>query len=82
MRQLDDSDEEAILIEDLINVTIEKRRVRTNQEMFSNMTESDKIKLQEKYKKSADELLAEFKKEDKATGLEEYDDYQRKRSDR
>lgn len=48
MKQLYDSEEEAVAVEDLIDRVIEARRERTMQEIFHKLSEQDKITLQER----------------------------------
>ena len=81
MKTLFDSEEEAVAVEDLIGQVIESRRVKTAQEVFSKLCETDRIYLQEKFKLSESEVLAELKSDDIEEGKAQPDEYKRKRSD-
>ena len=60
MTQLYDSNEDAYKTEIIINQVIEARREKTSQEIFNKISETDKIKLMEKYKLTEEEIMAEF----------------------
>ena len=50
MTELYDTPENAYETEAIINNVIEARREKTSQEIFNKISETDKIKLMEKYK--------------------------------
>ena len=60
MTELYDSPEDAYKTEIIINQVIEARREKTSQEIFNKISETDKIKLMEKYKLTEEEIMAEF----------------------
>lgn len=82
MSDLYDTPDAAFETEEIIKNVIEQRRVKTTQEIFNKITETDKLKLMEKYNMTEEQLMSEFKKEDVSNGLVERDSYDRKKSDR